>query len=300
VNNATASAPSNNELTPRLPAIKRGWIRALIGMFVISIVSGLGTVPLIVSGAITPEMMALPPSELFAAMGINLMVLMMLLQVMAAMLAIFLLRKFIDRQSVKSLGFALSGYRMDLVKGLGWGAGLIASGFLILYATGFVTIEQTDFMSVQWLGYIAFFILAAFYEEILIRGYVLNNFMASMSKYWALPASSVLFTAMHLANDNISVLSTFNLFLAGILLGIYTIHKRNLWFPVALHFSWNFFQGPVLGFEVSGMQTDSMITQQVIGHELITGGEFGFEGSLLLTVMMIASTCYIHQKYKAQ
>ena len=122
--------------------------------------------------------------------------------------------------------------------------------------------------------------------------------MASMNKYWALVASALLFSAMHLGNDNTSLLSTANIFLARIMLGIYTIHKGNLWFPIAMHFTWNFFQGPILGFEVSGTKMESVVNQKVSGNPLITGGEFGFEGSLLLTIMMIASTIYIHIKYK--
>ena len=132
-----------------------------------------------------------------------------------------------------------------------------------------------------------------------MRGYVLTNLMASMNKYWALVASSVIFSVMHLANDNVSILPTVNLFLAGILLGIYTIHKRNLWFPIAMHFTWNFMQGPVLSFEVSGLKTDSFINQEIAGYELMTGGEFGFEGSILLTVMMLAAIYYIDRKNKS-
>ncbi len=235
----------------------------------------------------------------FNAMGVNIMALVMLLQVITAFLIIFILRRFIDKESVNSLGFSLLGYKTDLLKGLGWGAAMISVGFIALYLSGFITITNTDFMAVPWFGYLALFLFVALFEEILVRGYVLTNLMASMNKYWALVASSVIFSVMNLANDNVSILPTVNLFLAGILLGIYTIHKRNLWFPIAMHFTWNFMQGPVLSFEVSGLKTDSFINQEIAGYELMTGGEFGFEGSILLTVMMLAAIYYIDRKNKS-
>jgi len=299
----TVSAPMNEDLisvnkAPKQPAIKKGWLRAIIGTIVISIFSGLGVIPFVVTGTITPEMMQMSASDLFNAVGVNMMLAFMFLQFIFALFAIFIFRKFVDKKSFKSLGFEFKHYKMDLIKGLIWGAALISVGFLALYISGFISIIETDFGAIQWLSYIAFFVIVAFNEEILVRGYVLTNLMASMNKYWALIVSALLFSVMHLANDSTSLLSTVNIFLAGIMLGIYTIHKRNLWFPIAMHFTWNFFQGPILGFEVSGTKMDSVINQQVSGSSLVTGGEFGFEGFLLLTVMMIASTFYIHMTYK--
>ncbi len=289
--------PIEIEQQTKQPAIKKGWLRAIIGTIVITLASGLGTVPLLISGMITPAMTEMSASDLFNTVGVNTMLVFMLLQFIAALLAIFVFRKTIDRKTFKSLGFELSNYKRDLVKGLIWGAGLISMGFVVLSFSGHLTVVETDFGAIQWLSYITFFIIVAFNEEILVRGYVLTNLMASMNKYWALVVSALLFSVMHLGNDSTSLISTANLFLAGIMLGIYTIHKRNLWFPIAMHFTWNFFQGPILGFEVSGTKMESVISQEVTGNPLITGGEFGFEGSLLLTMMMITSTVYLHIKY---
>ncbi len=300
---STLSASINEEPiletdNPKQPAIKKGWLRAIIGAIVISIFSGLGVIPFVVSGAITPEMLTTSVSDLFNAVGVNTMCAFMLSQFLCALFAIYIFRKFVDKKSFKSLGFELTNYKADLLKGLVWGAALISLGFFALYFSGFITVIDTDFGAIQWLSYIAFFIIVAFNEEILVRGYVLTNLMASMNKYWALIVTALLFSVMHLGNDSTSLISTANIFIAGLMLGIYTIHKRNLWFPIAMHFTWNFFQGPVLGFEVSGTKMESVINQQVSGNPLITGGDFGFEGSLLLTVMMITSTIYIHMKYK--
>ena len=97
---------------------------------------------------------------------------------------------------------------------------------------------------------------------------------------------------------NINFLATLNLFLAGIVLGIYYIHKSNLWLPIGMHLTWNFFQGPVFGFEVSGIEAESIINQSVSGSDLLTGGAFGFEGSLLCTFAIVLMILYLDKKYK--
>ena len=132
-----------------------------------------------------------------------------------------------------------------------------------------------------------------------MRGYILKNLCESFNKYIALIFSSMVFMLMHIGNPNISVLSVINLFLAGIFLGIYCIHKNNLWFPIGAHFTWNYFQGPIFGFEVSGNKVKSLFNQNLIGSDIITGGEFGFEGSILLTFLMIIGIIYLDIRYSA-
>ena len=120
-----------------------------------------------------------------------------------------------------------------------------------------------------------------------------------MNKYYALILSSVLFSLMHIINANLTMIGVVNLFLAGILLGIYYIHKTNLWFPIGMHLTWNFFQGPVFGYKVSGFQTESILTQEIQGNSIITGGAFGFEGSILATLLSIIMIILIHNKTRS-
>ena len=110
--------------------------------------------------------------------------------------------------------------------------------------------------------------------------------------------SSIIFAVMHGANPNINFLALVNLLLAGMLLGNYYIYKKNLWFPTGLHVTWNYFQGYILGFEISGMGVDSIITQKLQGSDLLTGGSFGFEGSILCTFITILGIYFIDYKYR--
>jgi membrane protease YdiL (CAAX protease family) len=132
----------------------------------------------------------------------------------------------------------------------------------------------------------------------MVRGYILNNLLESVNKYIALIITASLFGILHLANPNVSLVGFINIILAGVLLGIYYIHKKNLWFPIGIHFTWNLFQGPVFGFEVSGTNSIPYITQSIQGNELLTGGEFGFEASLLATFLMIAAILIVHFQFK--
>jgi len=65
---------------------------------------------------------------------------------------------------------------------------------------------------------------------------------------------------------------------------------RRLWLPIALHLAFNAAQGAIFGFNVSGNSTgSSLIVANISGPPLLTGGEMGLEGSIvLLTIALIA------------
>ena len=82
--------------------------------------------------------------------------------------------------------------------------------------------------------------------------------------------------------------------LAGMLLGASYLYTRNLCFPISLHLFWNWIQGPILGYQVSGNNfTTSMLTLRMPEENVLNGGAFGFEGSLICTVLMIVFTILI-------
>jgi membrane protease YdiL (CAAX protease family) len=284
------------------PAIQWGWLRAillLIAWFIVfSLLSGVASVVVILAQGQDPATLMTDQAAVIEKIGIIGMTFISLIGFGGTILMVWIFRKFIDRKTLLSLGFEFKAYRNDLFAGMGWGFVLILIGFLVLWISGMLKVAGTQFNFVSIFFYIIMFIIVALNEEILMRGYVLINLMDSMNKYVALILSSVLFSIMHLMNANMSLLPAINLFLAGILLGIYFIHKGNLWFPIGMHFTWNFFQGPIFGFEVSGLITDSIIVQEIAGHELLTGGEFGFEGSLIATVAMIILISVIHLRHR--
>ncbi|HLY72355.1 MAG TPA: CPBP family intramembrane glutamic endopeptidase, partial [Puia sp.] len=156
---------------------------------------------------------------------------------------------------------------------------------------------QADFSKM----FIAFgmLVIIAFIEEIVFRGYILNNLMQSFNKWIALLISASLFALAHSLNPGSNLLSVGGLFLAGILLGINYIYTKNLWFAIFFHLGWNFLQGPVLGYKVSGINLPALLEQEIKGDPSITGGDFGFEASMiniLLLLIAISVLYFIYEK----
>jgi hypothetical protein len=74
-----------------------------------------------------------------------------------------------------------------------------------------------------------------------------------------------------------------------LLLGINYIFTKNLWFSFLLHVGWNFFEGPILGFHVSGVAFPSVLQAEPKGDLFITGGDFGLEGCMLNTLLLLTA-----------
>jgi membrane protease YdiL (CAAX protease family) len=107
------------------------------------------------------------------------------------------------------------------------------------------------------------------------------------NKWIALGISSALFAAYHAITPGIHTLAFANLFLAGMLLGVNYIFTKNLWFSFMLHVGWNFFEGPILGFRVSGASFPSLFQAEPNGDLFITGGDYGLGGSMPMTLLLL-------------
>ena len=282
------------------PRIKYGWLRAVL--FFISFFIFIAVFDLIgiaIVSSISEYSFEEYISDTKLLMENKMMLLMMVSQLFGTLFTVWIFQKFINRESFTSIGLEFSGYKDDFVSGLLLGIGLIVLGFGTLYIFNFLSVASIQFSLIDQLFYLSLFAVVSLNEEIAIRGYILQNLSSSFNKYIALVLSSLVFMIMHIGNPNMSAVPLFNLFLAGLLLGVYYIHKNNLWFPIGAHITWNYFQGPVLGFEVSGNDVDSIFIQSLDGSELITGGEFGFEGSIILTVFMIIGIIYLDRRFSS-
>jgi membrane protease YdiL (CAAX protease family) len=282
------------------PRIKYGWLRAVlffISFFIFIAVFDLIGIAIISSISEYSFEEYIADTKLL--MENKMMMLMMVSQLFGTLFTVWLFQKFVNREPFTSIGLEFSGYKDDFVSGLFLGVGLIVLGFGTLYIFNFLSVASIQFSLIDQLFYLSLFAVVSLNEEIAIRGYILQNLSRSFNKYIALVLSSLVFMIMHIGNPNMSAVPLFNLFLAGLLLGIYCIHKNNLWFPIGAHITWNYFQGPVLGFEVSGNDVDSIFIQSLNGSELITGGEFGFEGSIILTTFMIIGIIYLDRRYSS-
>ena len=282
------------------PRIKHGWLRAIL--FFISFfifVSLFDLVGIAIVSLLTEYSFKEYITDTALLMENKMMLLMMVCQLAGTLFTVWLFQKYINRGPFSSIGIQFNGYEDDFIFGLLIGLGLIVMGFGILIIFNFISITSLQFSFIDQLFYLCLFAVVSLNEEIAMRGYILQNLSSSFNKYIALALSSLVFMIMHIGNPNMSAIPLFNLFLAGLFLGIYCIHRKNLWFPIGAHFTWNYFQGPVLGFEVSGNEVNSIFIQSLDGSDLITGGQFGFEGSIILTVFMITGIIYLDTKFSS-
>ncbi len=216
---------------------------------------------------------------------------------LGTMLVVWIFLKLVDKEKFIDIGLKLRNKIKSFWTGFAIGAFIMFFGFGLLKILGEINIQNIDLDLDQILISIMIFVLVSLTEEILFRGYILRNLMYSFNNYIALLISAVLFSLMHGLNPNIDLIGSINIFLAGILLGITYIHTKNLWFPIALHFSWNFFQ-TILGFNVSGQNTYSVFKLSIPEKNLLNGGAFGFEGSIISLIAILITIVAISIHYR--
>lgn len=285
--------------TSKAPAIKRGWLRALLIIIPFFIVCGIFQfIAIVLYGTITRNLNLENLQNADMSGGSSLAI--QFSGTLGTLLIVWIFTRHINRGKFKDLGFSLKNQRKNIFYGLFAGLIMMGLGTLLLWGNGNLTIDSVNLGLLSLLQSIVLFILVSVNEEVFVRGYILPNLMDSMNRYIALLVSALIFTALHLFNPNVSVLGVSNIFLAGILLGISYIFTKNLWFPIALHFSWNFFQGPIFGFKVSGINLETLISQSINGNELLTGGQFGFEGSIIATMLCSLGILLFWLIYKKQ
>jgi membrane protease YdiL (CAAX protease family) len=123
---------------------------------------------------------------------------------------------------------------------------------------------------------------SAFQEELLFRSLMLSGLVLMLRRRWlALGVMAVLFGVAHATNPNASALSVAGNALDGLLYGVAFLWSGCIWLPLGLHFAWNFFQGPVLGFPVSGFDMGGLVQQHAVGNDLLTGGSYGPEAGII-------------------
>ena len=289
------------------PRIKNGFLRAIIFLpmwFVsLALVMTLASILVMFSSGVDMADEKAIEALFDVSFDSPVMLILTAFQVMGSFLALWLATKFIDRKPLMSIGLSVKDKANEMLIGLGFALAFIGGLFLVLWLVGAINIT----------GYVGFkpgvfivsmmLFMAAFDEELIFRGYILNNMMDSTSNRWvALAGSSLLFALLHSGNPSVwsTCVPMTELFAAGFILGISYTFTKNLWFPTFFHFGWNFFQG-LFGFEISGINVDSwkMISHENTGNvpDIVSGGAFGIEGSVITLSCTIICTYLIFKYY---
>ena len=213
-------------------------------------------------------------------------------------IAVWLFMKYVLKEPFLSVGFEKKYIKQDVIRGIYYGLIIMAIGFISLILSEEIEFKKLNFNLLYFALGLIHYIFVAISEELLVRGFILNNLMKSFNNFSALLISSVLFSLLHAGNPNITLFGLLQLFVAGILLGLPYLYTKNLWFSIALHFSWNFFQGTVFGYNVSGIANYSIIETDFRYASIWNGGSFGFEGSVLALILQIIAIAILYFSFE--
>jgi hypothetical protein len=181
----------------------------------------------------------------------------------------------------------------DMAKGWLAGGGAMALSVLAMWIVGVYRISSLSF---NWQGIVRdllLFALVAVGEEIICRAILLRMVEERWGTAVALTVSSLVFGFMHLSNDGATVWSSVAIAITAVEAGSF-VYSRSLWMPIGAHWAWNFIQGNVFGISVSGYSMEaSLIHPSLSGPELLTGGPFGAEASVITVVIATAVAAWL-------
>ena len=187
--------------------------------------------------------------------------------------------KYSEKRLITELSFKY--FLKDTIMGLFTGFILISLVTGTFYLTGLYKPLSVGYFSILIKAFMLFSVMGIL-EEIVFRGIIYRITEKRLGTIWALIISSLIFGFGHAANTNFNLFSGLAIALElGLLTGIYFTLTQRLWVPIALHIGWNFsfiFWGTI----VSGAtEFPNFIDSTLIGPELITGGKFGPENSII-------------------
>lgn len=142
--------------------------------------------------------------------------------------------------------------------------------------------------------------IQSFEEELFARGILQRAFKNRWGIWPSIILPSLIFAGLHLLNDGIHILALLNIFIVGCLFALMVYATDSLWLAGAAHAAWNYVQGPIFGRAVSGMGMRSAFWNfETIGQsELVLGGRFGPEGSLVTTIILLFAAVYFYYRWQ--
>lgn len=236
----------------------------------------------------------------------NAYTIVMLFSTIAMTLLTMLFCKLIQKRKMTTLGFVKKGILKEY--GLGLIIGFVIFSLAILFCVVTGSLELSGISSTfAILPFILFFVgymIQGMAEEVLCRGYLMISIGRRYPMWVAVLLNSLFFAALHLGNAGMSVLAFINLTLFGIFASVYFIKRGSIWGIGAIHSIWNFVQGNFYGVKVSGMETSCTVFESLVveSKTLINGGDFGLEGGLAVTLVLVIGTVILllsPAKYKA-
>ena len=210
-------------------------------------------------------------------------------------LSIFLMTK-ISKLKIEQLGFTKDNIVFSYLKGALFGTLQIFTVFFIIFGLKAIDVYYVGNISILLLIKVfIIFIFQALLEEILFRGYLMSFFSKVIGIKFTIILLSFLFTCIHLFNPNLDIIGLANVFLAGVTFSLIYYYTGNLWLVGAMHTLWNFILGFIVGSQISGIITYNSVffSIPVENKDLISGGVFGFEASIVTTIVELTISLFV-------
>ena len=186
-----------------------------------------------------------------------------------------------------------NGIWRKLFAGILTGSGLQSLTILVIYLYGGFKVIAVNPVSTLIIPFTVA-LTVAILEEVLLRGIVFRITEEKWGSTIALITSGLIFAGLHVVNPHVTVVSVLCITMVGVLLGAAYMYYRNLWMPIAIHFAWNFTQNGIFGAITSGNEkTSSLLTTQITGPEILTGGQFGPEASIQAVLVCLIAAIII-------
>lgn len=206
--------------------------------------------------------------------------------------------RLVEGREVREL--ALRKAPLELGLGMAVGAGVVMATLVMLWVLGSFHVIGMTSWSVLVVPLVAT-AATAFWEELAFRGVVFRIFEEGLGTWAALAFSATLFGLVHVGNENASLLGAVTITAtAGVFLaGVYILTRR-LWFAIGTHYAVNLTQGPIFGLPVSGREHTGLVQSTLDGPELLTGGAYGIEASVITAIVGLAVASYVLRRGYAE
>ena len=202
----------------------------------------------------------------------------------------------------------LSIHRQMHTLGIGWLVSIVYFSTIMacLYLSGNYVVASVQFNLDSQLCWLAIFLVIGISEEIVCRGIIFRLISDKWNVATGLVVSSLLFGFLHIFNDGATVWSSLAITLnSGWLMGMAYAYHQTIWVPIGMHWAWNYLEGGVFGCAVSGTPLDylPLITPRISGADILTGGAFGPEASIIcvalgIVLSIVYTVLYLKKKKK--
>lgn len=213
-------------------------------------------------------------------------------------LALFLWVRWVEGRPLATLGIVKKGSLVELVKGLAVGSLLFSLVALLMLLSGAGFFEWGQLTLGPFLYILILFplwMIQGGAEELVTRAWLLPVSVKKTNLLIGLLTSSLLFALLHLGNPDIGILPIVNIALFGLFANLYLLRTDNVWGIIGLHAAWNFSQGNIYGFSVSGTGVDAAVLNFIPKSEWswLTGGVFGAEASIFSSLILLLAVFYL-------